>query len=158
LTTKKLSYQIDFLMISDIAISSANHIYQKPVVNFGKTLRGGCGQIAEKPLGEKREGRRNFGAMKTELPRILFWDTDYSKIDWDAKARYVIERVVTYGTVADWRTLQQMYGMKRIREEVLQSREIDPKTLSFLSVIFDLPKERFRCYTLAQSSPVHWNY
>ena len=90
--------------------------------------------------------------------RVLFWETDYDKIDWANKARYVIERVVKLGFVEDWRFIQQYYGMDRIRDEMLQSRDLDLKTLSFLSVIFDIPKEQFRCYTHIQSNPGHWVY
>lgn len=93
-----------------------------------------------------------------QLSRVLFWDTDYDKIDWDNKARYVIERVVAYGFVEDWRAIQRFYGMDRIREVALQARDLDPKTLSFLSLIFDIPKEQFRCYTQIQSNPGHWVY
>lgn len=92
------------------------------------------------------------------LSKVIFWDTDYGAIDWDNKARYVIERVLMYGTIADWRTIQQQYGMDRIRDEMLQSRDLDPKSLAFLSVIFNIPKDQFRCYTQIQSSPGHWIY
>lgn len=92
------------------------------------------------------------------LSQVIFWDTDYAKINWDDKARYVIERVLMYGTVADWRAIQQRYGMDRIRDETLQSRDLDPKSLTFLSVIFNIPKDQFRCYTQIQSSPGHWIY
>lgn len=92
------------------------------------------------------------------LSRVLFWDTDYDKIDWDGKARYVIERVVSLGFVEDWRAIQNYYGMEKIRETALQARDLDPKTLSFLSVIFDIPKENFRCYTTLRSNPGHWVY
>lgn len=40
-----------------------------------------------------------------QLSRVLFWDTDYDRIDWDKSARYVIERVVTHGFVEDWRAI-----------------------------------------------------
>ncbi|MCC7317679.1 MAG: hypothetical protein IT219_04060 [Bacteroidales bacterium] len=93
-----------------------------------------------------------------KLSRVLFWDTDYDAIDWDGKARYVIERVVTYGTMADWRAIQSYYGMDRIRDEMLQSRELDPKTLRFLSSLFDIPQEQFRCYSYIQSNRLHWEY
>ena len=93
-----------------------------------------------------------------QLSRSLFWETDYDKIDWDNKARYVIERVVKYGFIEDWRAIQQRYGMDRIRDEMLQSRDLDRKTLRFLSVIFDIPEEQFRCYTQIQSNPGHWVY
>ena len=92
------------------------------------------------------------------LSRVLFWETDYEKIDWDAKAHYVIERVVMYGFFEDWRAIQKYYSMEKIKEAVLQARNLDPKTLSFLRVIFNIPKEKFRCYTTLQSNPGHWVY
>lgn len=93
-----------------------------------------------------------------KLSRVLFWDTDYDKIDWDKKARYVIERVATLGTLSDWHAIREYYGMERIKAELLESRELDPKTLSFLSCIFDIPQEQFRCYSQIRSNPGHWIY
>jgi hypothetical protein len=93
-----------------------------------------------------------------KLSKVLFWDTNYDTIDWSGSARYVIERVVKFGFIEDWRIIQQYYGMDKIRDEMLQSRDLDIKSLNFLSVIFDIPKEQFRCYTLIQSNPGHWNY
>ena len=92
------------------------------------------------------------------LSKVIFWDTDYATIDWDNKARYVIERVVVRGNWSDWLAIREYYGLERIREEMLQSRDLDPKSMSFLSVIFNIPKEQFRCYTQIQSSPGHWIY
>lgn len=91
------------------------------------------------------------------LSKVIFWDTQYEQIDWVNKARYVIERVVMYGTVADWRAIQSFYGMERIKEEMLQSRDLDDKSMSFLSCIFNIPLQQFRCYTLKQSMPIHWH-
>jgi len=92
------------------------------------------------------------------LSRVIFWDTDYDKIDWDNKARYVIERVVTHGNWSDWIAIQQRYGLERIRTEMLQSRDLDKKALNFLSKFFDIPQEQFRCYTFQQSNLGHWDY
>ncbi len=90
------------------------------------------------------------------LSRVIFWDTQYDTINWEKKARFVIERVVMYGTVEDWRTIKAFYGINRIKEEMLQARDLDAKTLSFLSCIFDIPKEEFRCYIEKQLQPQHW--
>jgi hypothetical protein len=92
------------------------------------------------------------------LSRVLFWDTDYDSIDWVKHARYVIGRVVMYGTLADWRTIQKKYGKDKIIEEMLQYRDLDPKSLSFLSCIFDIPKEKFACFTQIQSARKHFPY
>lgn len=92
------------------------------------------------------------------LSRVLFWETNYDKIDWDKNVRYVIERVMAYGHMSDWQAIRAYYGMNRIRDEMLQSRDLDRKTLNFLSCIFDIPKEQFRCYNIIQSNPGHWVY
>jgi hypothetical protein len=93
-----------------------------------------------------------------ELSREIFWDGKYEDIDWDGKARYVIERVVQYGTVADWDSIVAYYGKERISRELKQSRDLDPKSLSFISCIFNIPKEEFACYRPIQSSQKHWIY
>lgn len=93
-----------------------------------------------------------------QLSRVLFWDTDYDSIDWDGKARYVIERVVTRGNWSDWIITREYYGLDRIRTEMLQSRDLDKKTLNFLSKLFNISQEQFRCYTYIQLNPGHWVY
>ena len=92
------------------------------------------------------------------LPPILFWDIDPDKLDYNAKARYVIGRVVMYGSLADWKAILAYYGAERIRDEMLQERYLDKKSLNYLSFYFEVPKTEFRCYTLQQSTPKHWDY
>ncbi len=91
------------------------------------------------------------------LPSI-FWDIDISSIDWDAHARFVIQRVVQRGRIEDWIVLKKMYGLDKIKTELLLARNLDSKTLHFFSTYFDIPKQNFRCYTMKQSFQGHWNY
>ena len=93
-----------------------------------------------------------------KLSKVLFWDTNYDTIDWDGKAAYVIERVVTRGTMDDWNQAREYYGLTKIKEVVLNARSLDKKTHNFLSVLFDLPMEEFRCYKHRQSIPQHFPY
>ena len=93
-----------------------------------------------------------------KLSKVIFWDTDYDHIDWQHKARYVIARVMMYGTIQDWNTIKSFYGLERIKTEMVKERYLDKKTLSFLCCLFDLPKEKFRCYIEQRSSPPHWNF
>lgn len=69
---------------------------------------------------------------------------------------YVISKVVMYGTIQDWYSICTFYGMDRIKNEMKKVRYLDDKSLAFLSIIFDEPKENFRCYTWKQSTPQHW--
>ena len=80
------------------------------------------------------------------LQSSLFWDTDIHHIDTDGNARFIIERVVTRGTIKDWKNILAFYGNDRVREEVLSIRSLDPKSLAYLSVYFNVEETKFRCY------------
>ncbi|MCU0425280.1 MAG: hypothetical protein MUF71_06600 [Candidatus Kapabacteria bacterium] len=88
-----------------------------------------------------------------QLSPALFWDVRPETIDWDAHARFVIERVLTRGTLEDWRTIVRFYGLERLAQEVVQMRSLDRQTLAFCSVVFDIPKEQFRCYNNSITTP-----
>ncbi len=97
--------------------------------------------------------------MKGEmLNKNLFWDIDVKTLDYDEHSRFIIERVLLKGDLPDWFELKKIYGIERIKKEILQVRYLDRKTLSFLSLIFYIPKEKFRCYNIKQSTQSHWNY
>lgn len=92
------------------------------------------------------------------LTRSIFWDTNYDQINWDDRPAYVIGKVLNYGTLADWQEINSYYGSDRIKELVTSIRDLNPKAMHFASLIFNLPLESFRCYTLRQSTPTHWDY
>jgi len=93
-----------------------------------------------------------------ELSKVIFWDTTFETIDFDIHRNYVIEKVLVYGKLSDWKAIQAYYGNDVIKEIGMQARNLDAKTLSFLSAIYDIPKEQFRCYTTLQSTQTHWDY
>ena len=93
-----------------------------------------------------------------KLSTYLFWDTDIKNIDWEKYSGYVIERVITRGKLDDWKKIVEFYGMKKIKNEILSIRYLDKKTFNFFSVYFNIPKENFRCYTMKQLFPGHWDF
>ncbi len=95
---------------------------------------------------------------KPAISRAIFWDTNYDQIDWVNKSRYVIERVVMYGNLNDWRLIQSFYGMDAIKTAVLNARDLDPKTMNFMSQLFRVPVSEFRCFIYRQSNHIHWEY
>lgn len=92
------------------------------------------------------------------LSPALFWDIDPSELDYDRNARQVIERVLTRGSLSDWFSIKEYYGVDRIKQEVVRIRSLDSVTLNFCSTYFDLPKEQFKCYSTPQSYRQLWNY
>jgi hypothetical protein len=96
--------------------------------------------------------------MKKEKPifdKRIFWDVDVEKIDYDGNAASVIERVFDRGDVDDIIAARRYYGDKKVIEALTNAKFLFDETINFCSVIFQIPKDKFRCYILKQSNPVH---
>jgi len=88
----------------------------------------------------------------------LFWDVEAALLDMKKDKRFIIQRVLEYGTLSDWKTIKNGYGINTIITEMQQVRALDNTSLSFICTIANIKKETFRCYTLKQSQPQHWNF
>ena len=86
----------------------------------------------------------------------LFWDVDRKALDLAQSKKLIIERVLEYGLMQDWKLLQKIYGLEEIKNVAVKLRALDEVTLSFLCHLFDLKKSNFRCYTHKQSTPNFW--
>lgn len=76
----------------------------------------------------------------------LFWDVDASQLSMDESAKYIIQRVLEYGQMDDWRLINHYYGLQRIVDECKQMRTLDPVCLSFITTISHTKAEDYRCY------------
>lgn len=93
-----------------------------------------------------------------DLSPHLFWDVDRRQLDVWRHQNFIVERVMTHGVLSDWKGVKNIYGLAKIKEIILTLRNLDDFSIAFLSVIFGLKKEDFRCYTEKQSQPNFWNY
>ena len=85
-------------------------------------------------------GLKQLNKSKIEFNKALFWDVQFDSLDIETHARFIIERVVSRGNLADWNLLKKTYGKKRIQQEALQIRSLDQKAVSFLSAYFGMEK------------------
>ena len=92
------------------------------------------------------------------LPRHLFWDIDLNTLDYNYHAQFIINRVIERGSIENWKTIKNYYGLEMVKEEILNMRSLHPKTLAFFSTYFKIKKTNFRCYTTKQLSQKHWIY
>lgn len=88
----------------------------------------------------------------------LFWDTNIENIDTTSNAPYIVQRVLEYGEITDWKLIKEIYGIKRIVQIAQQLRTLDPKALSFICAISGTTKEDYRCYTTKPSTQGLWLY
>jgi len=92
------------------------------------------------------------------LRKELFWEYDIEQLDLDKDYKIIIPRVAMSGKLDDIRFLIHYYTAKQLKETLLQTRYLDKYTLSLFSLLLDVPKEDFRCYKHAQSSPLSLNF
>ena len=86
----------------------------------------------------------------------LFWDVERENVDMKSHAAFVVQRVLEYGTISDWRLLRDFYGIALIVELCKTMRALDPICLSFISAISKTPIEEFRCYHTKQLTSTPW--
>jgi hypothetical protein len=88
-----------------------------------------------------------------DFSSYIFWDIDMGKLDYQRDKVFIIERVLCYGMENDEWQLYQFYDERIVRKIALHSDNLDIRTASYLSAIFDIPIRRFRCYKNIQSHP-----
>lgn len=97
--------------------------------------------------------------MSNELAQALnpelFWDVEMSEVDDDVHRRFIIQRVLKRGTLADWRLTCDHYTLPVVGAEAQQMRPLDPKALAFITLLGDVKKETFRCYSPKPLHPQH---
>ena len=93
-----------------------------------------------------------------QLSPYLFWDVDRAQLNWEDDRAWIIHRVLEYGQLNDWLILVNQWDLDTIVNEAKRFRDLDPKSLSFLSTIANVSPTEFRCYSQRQSIPPHWNF
>jgi len=94
--------------------------------------------------------------MVSGLSEHIFWDVDPKNLSIEKHFSFIVKRVLEYGLMEDWNVLRDHFSITEIAEEAMKFRELDRRSLSFISTISKEPKEKFRCYTSRQSIPPHW--
>jgi len=95
---------------------------------------------------------------KPVFNRRIFWDVNFDTLDYDNRARFVIERVFERGDVEDIRQCRRYYGDESIKEILLTAKYLPERRLHLASAVIDKPINDFRCYILKQSTPSLYPY
>lgn len=79
----------------------------------------------------------------------LFWDTNPNRLDLEADAFYIIERLLEWGNEDAIHWLLGQYRTEKIKEVVRLSRQLSRKTATYWSFILHIPIEECRCLNSA---------
>ena len=96
--------------------------------------------------------------QKSVFNRRIFWDVNFEALDYDKRARFVIERVFERGDVEDIRQCRRYYGDEMIKEILLTAKYLPERRLHLAAAVIDKPVKDFRCYILRQSNPTLYPY
>lgn len=95
---------------------------------------------------------------KPVFNKRIFWDVDFSKLDYDAKSSFIIERVFERGDVEDIRQCRRYYGDKKVSEVLLKAKYLSLPTIYLAAAVINRPLTDFRCYIPKQSNHQHLPY
>src|SRR3972149_7277272 len=90
----------------------------------------------------------------------LFGDCQPERLDLEAQASFILERILEYGSLTSVRWALEVYGAARIKEFLMGRgrRTLSRKTLAFWTLILGLDTEPcFERSSLTRSRPF-WNY
>jgi len=94
--------------------------------------------------------------LLSKLSPHLFWDVDRSTVDAVKNKSFIIQRVLEYGFMSDWKVIYALYGISEIANTAVNIKDLDQKSLAFISMLSKIPEEKFLSYTSKQSAPPHW--
>ncbi|OFX60385.1 MAG: hypothetical protein A2046_10540 [Bacteroidetes bacterium GWA2_30_7] len=92
------------------------------------------------------------------LSKTLFWDVDINTIDSQKHSAFIVERVLSQGTMDDFILIKNYYGKPKIKRIAKMLRYMDDRLLHFCSIYFNLSISEFRCYKLKKIFKPNWNY
>jgi hypothetical protein len=96
--------------------------------------------------------------VKPIFDKSIFWDVDFSTLDYDKFCSWVIVRVFERGDVEDIRQCRYYYGDEKVTQALLNAKYINDNRLHLAAAVINQPVQNFRCYIPKQSSQKPYPY
>ncbi len=96
--------------------------------------------------------------MKPDISSRAFWDVNFEEIDFEESSRFVIEKVLNYGTFSEQIEIFRFYGLERVKQEVIKIPYFKKTVFAFVSGFLNIDKSLFTAYQRRQQQPNYWNY
>jgi hypothetical protein len=108
-------------------------------------------------MANTKNNAQSPNGQKPDLPKRLFWDWNYDKIDWQKHYLAVIDRVIERGSKEEWNEVVHFYGESRVNNALKKEIKYLPDyIIDDVCGYFKLKKEELACYARKQSRPGHW--
>ena len=93
---------------------------------------------------------------KNKFSETLVWDCHLEPADYNKYSRLIVDRVVHRGNLEDWHLMKSLFGLERVKEELLNIKSLNPRVLRAMSKLFDIPLSEFRAYKRLNGDMRFW--
>ncbi len=80
-----------------------------------------------------------------EFLRPLFWDVDFDRLRIPGHERYIIERILELGDVAEVQWMFRNFPREQIIQALRRSRSLSRKSAVFWASMLNVPRRSIRC-------------
>ena len=91
------------------------------------------------------------------LPVALFWDIDYSKLDWTKHEMLIVQRVIERGSINAIQEITEHYGKARLTTIIKKISHLNPRDIAFVNVYFNIDLNELKCYSKKLLNPNYLN-
>jgi hypothetical protein len=92
-----------------------------------------------------------------QINPAYFWDVNIDLLDENKSKKLIIERVFSLGSLHEIDLIHNFYGKETVVMMLKSMAYIDPKTLNYISIKYNVPKSRFKCHRRKQSMRGFWD-
>ena len=82
------------------------------------------------------------------IPQFLekyFWDVSFSELRKEKYPEFIIERILENGDKKAIRWMKNNFSSEQIKEKILSSKNLSPKSANFWRIIYNLDKSKILC-------------
>lgn len=87
----------------------------------------------------------------------LFWDVDYSKLDWTKHEMLIVQRVIERGSINAIQEIMEYYGKARLTTIIKKISHLSPRDIAFVNVYFNINLNELKCYSKKQLNQNYLN-
>lgn len=93
-----------------------------------------------------------------KFSKQLFWDVNPENLDFEKHKAFIVQRVLEYGLMEDWKALNKTIKKAELIEIIKNLRYLDLITMHFVSNFYKIPLDDLRCYKQKQLAGHFWDY
>jgi hypothetical protein len=98
-----------------------------------------------------------MGILLENINPVYFWDVRRDQLNESVSRKLIIERVFSLGSLREMNLVHDYYGEETIIRTLTSLAYIDPKTLNYISIKYNVPKSHFKCYKRKRSMKRFWD-